>query len=282
MPRDFQGSTTYVVRPGDSLSAIASRHKVALDLLIAANSGLVDDPNLIQVGWSLTIPGELRHDPIVPPAGTDVVEHVVRSGDTLSALARTWGTTVGEIAQLNGIVNPSLIAVGQRIRRPGSAGSGDGTPVEPVRDGTLRFTRYPLDLPPARISGGYREDYGGYLHRGIDIGGAPVGTPVIAPAGGIVKVHRPGDGWGSGSFGICVILNHVGTPWWTIYAHLNETDRRDGDVVEAGDIIGRVGFTGKVIPAGPAGAHLHWQLSDHGDFPPNFEYIANPLDFLVR
>jgi murein DD-endopeptidase MepM/ murein hydrolase activator NlpD len=137
-------------------------------------------------------------------------------------------------------------------------------------------------MPPAVVTGGFREDYGGYLHRGIDLGGVAVGTPILAPAGGIATVHRPGDGWGNGSFGICVVLDHPGTPWWSIYAHMNRANATGtGDRVEAGDIIGFVGFTGKVLPAGPGGAHVHWQLSAHPDFPIDFQYIANPLDFLV-
>ncbi|MDZ7727028.1 MAG: M23 family metallopeptidase [Dehalococcoidia bacterium] len=281
MPRDFEGSQTCVVEAGDSLSAIAARYNVPLDVLIAANSGLVRDPDVIQVGWKLVIPGKLRGEPAEAPAGTDVEEHIVSPGDTLSALARSWGTSVAAIAELNGIVNPALIAVGQRIRRPDVA-EAEAASVDRANGTRLRFSRYPLDLPPAVITGGYREDYGGYLHRGIDIGGVPVGTPIKAPAAGKVTTHRPGDGWGSGSFGNCVILDHVGTPWWTIYGHMDEIRCSNGDTVAAGDTIGTVGFTGKVVPPGPAGAHLHWQLSDHGSFPPNFEYVANPLDFLDR
>lgn len=284
MPREFRSSSTYVVKRGDTLSDIAKAHDVALNALVAANAGIVTDPNVIRVGWELLIPGELGQDPVDPPSGTAVEEYIVRRGDTLAVLARQWGTTVAAIAELNGIANPNLISVGQRIRKPGSTGMGSATTDEtpPVRDRNLVFTRWPLDLPPARISGGYREDYGGYLHRGIDIAGVPVGTPVVAPAAGIARTHRPGDGWGSGSFGNCVILDHPGTPWWSIYAHMDEIRCRDGQSIAAGQVIGTVGFTGRVVPAGPAGAHLHWQLSDHMHFPPDFQYIANPLDFLER
>lgn len=287
MPREFQSRSTYVVRPGDTMTRIATTHGVALDLLIAANAALVTNPDSIQVGWELTIPGELGRTPVDPPAGDRLEEHIVASGDTLGALARRWSCSVAEICELNGIVNPNVIAVGQKVLRPGyaatpaaagaSAATGDSSS---TRDQKLRFTRYPLGMPPARISGGYREDYGGYLHRGIDIAGVAVGTPVHAPAAGKVTTHRPGDGWGSGTFGNCVILDHPGTPWWTIYGHLHDVRCRDGDVVNAGDVIGTVGYTGRVVPAGPAGAHLHWQLSAHAHFPPDFQYIANPLDFL--
>jgi murein DD-endopeptidase MepM/ murein hydrolase activator NlpD len=258
---------------------------VSLDALVAANAGIFGDPSLIQPGWELAIPGELggtRRG--AAPAGTGVAAYTVEAGDSLAGLAGRWGTTVESIAELNGITNPSLIFVGQRIRRPGDAAVPHATvAAQPEADvrGRLEFVRWPLDVPPAVVTGGYRQDYGNYLHRGIDLGGVPVGTPVFAPAAGSVAVHRPGDGWGNGSFGVNVVIDHPGTPWWSIYAHMRETTRTTGESVAAGDIIGAVGFTGFVVPEGPAGAHLHWQLSAHSGFPQGFEYIANPLDFLA-
>lgn len=272
------------MQPGDTLGAIAASEGVSLAVLLAANAGLVTDPNFIQAGWELALPGVLSTAPQDPPAGPDVEEYTVRAGDTLGAIAARWGTTVAVVTELNGVANPDVIAAGQRLRRPGSAAavsSPVGAPLPP-RERNLIFERYPLDLPPAVITGGFREDYGGYLHRGVDLGCVPVGAPIVAPAPGVVTVHRPGDGWGDGSFGVCVVIDHPGTPWWSIYAHMEGTTRSDGETVQPGDVIGAVGFTGRVVPAGPAGAHLHWQLSAHPGFPPDFALIANPLDFLLR
>lgn len=53
--------------------------------------------------------------------------HVVRSGETLSEIAKRNGTTVSELVASNGIVNPHLIRVGQQIRVPGGSGSGSGS-----------------------------------------------------------------------------------------------------------------------------------------------------------
>lgn len=288
MPREYRGGSSYTVKAGDSLWEIATTNRVTVDALLQANSGLVNDPNVIQVGWELLIPGELSEAPAEPPGTMDLETYIVAAGDTLGALAQQWDTSVAAIAELNGIPNPDAIAVGQRIRRPGGGAPQPvaGAPAPGgarIRERRLTFERYPLDMPPAVVTGGFREDYGGYLHRGIDLGGVAVGTPIFSPAAGLATVHRPGDGWGNGSFGICVVLDHPGTPWWSIYAHMNRVNgTQTGDAVEAGDIIGFVGFTGKVLPAGPGGAHLHWQLSAHPDFPIDFQYIANPLDFLVR
>lgn len=297
MPREFADSSIYTIQPNDTLGQIATDHQVSLGELIAANVGLINDPGMIQVGWQLVIPGSLAGTRRgAPPSGDGVTSYTVEPNDTLAALAARWGTTLEAIVDLNGIANPSMIFVGQRIRKPGAsepvgeaevaASTATTTATNELallaaRQTRLAFSRLPVSVPPATITGGYREDYGGYLHRGIDIGGVSVGTPILAPAPGIVTVHVPGDGWGDGSFGICVVLDHPNTPWWTIHAHMNATSRTSGESVTDGDILGEVGFTGKVDPPGPAGAHLHWQLSSHSGFPPGFEYIANPLDFLV-
>jgi murein DD-endopeptidase MepM/ murein hydrolase activator NlpD len=290
MPLEFADSIIYTVQPNDTLFDIAVAHACPMETIVAANPGLIADPSVIAVGWELVIPGQLigtRRSPA--PTGDGVASYSIQDGDTLGLLAERWGTTVQVIAELNGISNPSLIFVGQRLRRPGisatteavtAAAVEEPVSVEPARSGLLEFVRWPIDMPPGVVTGGYRQDYGNYLHRGIDIGHVPVGTPIFAPAGGTITVHRPGDGWGNGSFGINVVIDHPGTPWWSIYAHMNETARVTGDVVQAGDVIGEIGFTGFVIPEGPGGAHLHWQLSAHSGFPQGFEYIANPLDFL--
>ena len=294
MPREFADSTLYVIEAGDTLGSIADANACAVDELLAANAGLIADPNFIRVGWELLIPGRLsgnRRE--APPMGAGVALYSIESGDTLGALAERWGTTVAAIAELNGVANPALIFVGQRIRRPGAEAvvvaaeipattetlTNEAQPLV-ARTDHLAFVRWPVDMPPAVVTGGYRQDYGGYLHRGVDLGGMAVGTPIFAPAGGTLAVHRPGDGWGNGSFGICVVIDHPGTPWWSIYAHMNDTARVSGEIVAAGEVIGEIGFTGRVEPPGPAGAHLHWQLSAHSGFPQGFEYIGNPLDFL--
>ena len=66
-----------------------------------------------------------------PPSGQQdkFVWHTVQRGDTLSSIARTYGTTWQAIAQANGISDPSQIYAGQRLKVPtsgGSSGSSSG------------------------------------------------------------------------------------------------------------------------------------------------------------
>src|SRR5690606_4292664 len=63
--------------------------------------------------------------PATKPASKPATKHgdiyTVKAGDTLSAIAAKNKTTVSELARINGIKNPDLIKVGQKIKLPGSA-----------------------------------------------------------------------------------------------------------------------------------------------------------------
>ena len=96
---------------------------------------------------------------------------------------------------------------------------------------------------------GFRRVYNGELrgqHRGIDFRGAE-GSPVKAVAGG--RVVQTADFYYSG---VHVIIDH-GLGVFSLYAHLQECKTFAGKLVEAGEVIGLVGKTGRVT-----GPHLHF------------------------
>jgi LysM repeat protein len=116
-----QGGTTHVVQPGENLFRISLRYGVSIPALQAANG--IANPNLIFVGQVLNIPSGTAPLPIPVPGQPTVVpatgSYTVQPGDTLSTIARRFGTTVAAIAQANGIVNVNLIFSGQVLRIPG-------------------------------------------------------------------------------------------------------------------------------------------------------------------
>ncbi len=119
--------TIYVVSWGDTLSSIARRYGTSVSAITQANQ--LSNPDWIYVGQRLTIPGTTS------PAPANSGVYVVQRGDTLSAIAARRGTTVQRLVQLNGLTNPNLIIVGQRLAVPGGA-----APSQPASQPTTRTT----------------------------------------------------------------------------------------------------------------------------------------------
>jgi murein DD-endopeptidase MepM/ murein hydrolase activator NlpD len=103
---------------------------------------------------------------------------------------------------------------------------------------------------------GTRRSYNGgafdRIHYGADFAGVP-GTPVLAPAPGVVVFAQPLE-----VRGVATIVDH-GWGVYTGYWHQTEQYVRVGDSVVTGQVIGTIGATGRVT-----GAHLHWELWVNG------------------
>jgi LysM repeat protein len=111
----FGGSAgTYVVRPGDTLSAIAGRLGVSVGTLIDANG--ITDPNRVYAGQTLTVPGAAPAAPATRSPG--IRAHVVAPGETLTAIAARFGTSVQAIVDLNDIRDPNHVQIGRKLRIP--------------------------------------------------------------------------------------------------------------------------------------------------------------------
>ncbi len=109
-------SITYVVKPGDTLSQIARYYGTTVSAIMSAN-GL--SSSTIFVGQRLYIPSG---------SGSSFCSqhYYVRHGDTLSGIARWFGVNYSALASANGISNPSLSFVGQRICIPSPWGNDGG------------------------------------------------------------------------------------------------------------------------------------------------------------
>lgn len=101
--------TIYIVKKGDTLSGIASKYGTTYQVLASYNG--ISNPNLIGVEQAIKIPnGTMPHI-----TNTSSRTYIVKSGDTLSSIAKKYGTTYQKIAKDNNISNPNKIYPGQKL-----------------------------------------------------------------------------------------------------------------------------------------------------------------------
>lgn len=141
--------------------------------------------------------------------------------------------------------------------------------VEPVAEiihvGTGKLSGLSKDCLIWPVDGTFSSEFGrrwGRNHNGIDIA-ADTGTPIYAPASGVVVYSGTRSGYGN-----YVVIDH-GMGYETTYAHMNKRYVAEGSAVKQGDLIGEVGTTGRVT-----GAHLHFEVLHNGGFVNPMNYIA--------
>jgi murein DD-endopeptidase MepM/ murein hydrolase activator NlpD len=191
--------------------------------------------------------------------------YVVRPGDNLWRISQQTGTTVDVIRRTNRVGNVHTLQIGERLWIP----RGDGTkpvssPAPAIDAGAVQTLegRWGSDCTDASREHGLRFEwpvagrltsaYGqrrGRPHDGIDIGAARGTTIHAAESGKVVYAANR-----LGAYGRIVIVKHVGS-WATVYAHNDENLVEEGDFVEQGDPIARVGRTGNA-----SAPHLHFEI----------------------
>lgn len=111
-----QGQTIHIVERGETLAGIARAYGVTVQAIASANN--IWNPNFVWAGQRLVIPSGGGYPP--PPPQNNY--YIVRWGDTLASIARSFGTSVWSIAQANNIYNLNQIYAGMYLVIP--AGSG--------------------------------------------------------------------------------------------------------------------------------------------------------------
>ncbi|MBR4874382.1 MAG: M23 family metallopeptidase [Clostridia bacterium] len=152
------------------------------------------------------------------------------------------------ITRVNGEITEEKILKNKVLKEPTSQIERVGTKKLPNDTGTGKF------VMPA--SGELTSSFGrrwGRAHQGMDVG-AKVGTPIYASDNGRVIVSEFNDG----GYGYMISIDH-NNGYVTNYAHCSELLVDEGDVVAKGDLIARVGNTGR-----STGPHLHFEIRKDG------------------
>ncbi len=251
----------YLVRQGDTLRIVADRTGAGSEAIARDND--IPPPFTIRAGERLRIPGGRWHR--------------VKSGETGIAIARAYGVDWSEVTSVNHLQEPFILRVGQRLLLPSRAEvstmsleeraqafrvdiddlitggepalAANETAVAPVAGAKRRLPPDATVGEPADFSGRFAWPVTGPIlarfgtlgngrrSNGINIA-APLGTPVLAAADGVVAYVGA-----LGSYGGLVLLRH-GDGWITAYGNAEELLVTRGQAVKRGQPIARAGETG--------------------------------------
>ena len=182
--------------------------------------------------------------------------HRVEAGETVSGLSERYGVPQDDIVEINDIAQDHVLA-GNELFIPGArprdgedapkAGPSGAPPPSAVAAPPPEPGRMRWPVRGGRVSSGFGTRWG-RQHEGIDIA-APEGTQIVAAAGGRVIYSGEMRGYGN------VVLVEHPSRLVTVYAHNEENLVAEGDEVDAGDPVARLGQTGKAT-----GPHLHFEV----------------------
>lgn len=243
----------HVVRPGESLGAIAQGNDVSVRALAEAND--LAAPYILTAGQALTIPGAGGTRTVTDSGGY----HTVKSGDTVYGIARQNGVDLKEFMRINSIEPPYTISPGQRLTLPGrrvlqqqSAGTEPFDGIVPLSARIPALAEGPVRLPavPNRIRDKLKLPVDGPIvaRFGTLPGGgqtdgmvfaAAEGTQVVSAENGVVAYA----GNGVAGYGNMAMVMHEGG-WTTVYAHADRLFVRRGETVSRGQPIATVGNSG--------------------------------------
>lgn len=193
--------------------------------------------------------------PAPPSRPASHVFHVVKPGENLFRIGKAYDVSVEELAKANRLKDARQIYVGQRILIPGASRQLPVDTIAPAEAAPVSRIPPPTDVNGELllwpVSGTINSNFGprgSSFHDGIDIA-APEGTPILAIEGGEVIYSDQLRGYGN-----IVIVRHQGGIV-SVYAHNQVNLVREGQQVGKGEVIAKVGSTGRVT-----GPHLHLEI----------------------
>jgi len=190
------------------------------------------------------------------------VVHVVGPEETLWRISQAYGVSVEDIALVNDIRDPGGLAVGRQLVIPGASRKvkvpppslpkpvEPAAPPAPKAEPVVKASGARLDWPLVGVLYARFGKRGESQHDGIDIA-APLGTPILAAAEGVVLYSGYQRGYGH-----IVIVDHGGG-LLTLYAHNQANLVKEGERVKAGTPVAKVGMASRT-----SGPHVHFEVRE--------------------
>lgn len=262
-------SVQHTVAPGDTLSGIAALYGVRVKTLVWENN--ISEESTIRVGQVLTIP------PV------DGISHIAANNETLSGIAKLYSVDVQLIKEHNNLESDTITS-GQRLYIPGGKKRLPPPQIavrtSPRASGRMSYrtsdTKVVMSSEASpdegkqlifptvgRITQGFRPG-----HYGYDIANPAKPDVWAAAEGTVVKTHGGCpprevrvDKTCGGGYGNYVVIDH-GNGLQTLSAHLETVYVEEGQRVERGQSIGKMGSSGRTY--GATGIHVHWEVFANG------------------
>ncbi len=244
----------YTVREGDTISGIAKLFNVSVNTIMWAND--LNRNSTIKEGQILTI---------LPISG---IKYTVKKGDTIKSIVlkhkagidgASYKDLLDEILNYNDLTVSSILKAGDIIIIPDAEPAISDTPKfsKSIKSSINSKKSYTINTPfypgyyTRPIDGG-RKSQGIHGSNGIDLASS-IGTVIHAAASGVVIKSVQDGGW-HGGYGNYVVISHKnGTQ--TLYAHTLKNFVSTGDAVEQGQMIAKIGMTGRTT-----GPHVHFEV----------------------
>ncbi len=248
----------YIVQPEDSLWSLAKENNLTIETIQALNPGLNEtlvDGSVIRLTQKQPILDvktvqNASYEETVPPPVNEIQDGNLYEGTTQVVSQGSEGLKMvnAKIVKINGQEVDRMVLSESVVAEPTPSSVVVGTRPIPTGIGSGQFERPYAGVITSRFGSRW-----GSVHEGIDIGGSE-GDPVLSSDEGTVVFA----GWNSGGYGNLVILDH-GNGYQTYYAHMSEVLVKEGDIVEKGYQIGKLGNTGR-----STGPHLHFEVRKDG------------------
>ncbi len=276
IPENAGQINVYTVHSGDTISSVAQMFNVSKSTITSAND--LSNNQTLKEGMVLAIP---------PVSGRI---HNVKNGDTITSISKKYKVKDIDIAVYNDLEINSDLTPGDTLIIPDS-NFNDTTTENPTPKPTKntknaknspiinqdKSNSGPITAHPMRVN--IKVDLGNALLRPVSINvsrrsqgahgiygsavdlAAPIGTPIMASADGVVVLAKS-EGFNGGYGKYVIIMSNIdGNVVQTIYGHMSQVLAITGMQVHRGDLIGKVGQTGRAT-----GPHVHFEV--HGALNP--------------